>query len=268
MCGIVITAIMNQQKKREYYKRFSRFQQSREKKFAPKIFKAIRSQYQFVIDNVQKGYTAIDLINHFDLKPIIESIYLDAATVYGAKIRADLNRQKARMPIGFNEQMYQLIRQYFASDILNTSAGITETTKELIRKVFAEAYAQGLGFDDIVEKLKDTELSQVRSRMIARTETVTAANQGAVFAAQQTGLKLKKEWLATIDNRTRHDHLFENGKTVAMDEYFSVGGYDMFQPGDRGGKNGKPKVAPKEIINCRCTVLFEPVRENGSLVRV
>lgn len=259
---------MNKKEKNEYYRRFSNFQQSRERMFAPQFYRLIRSQYKVVIDNVAKGFEAVDLIDHFALVPLVEKLYYDAAIVYGAKIRADLTKQKARMPIGFNEQMYELIKQYFSTDILNTSAGITETTKELIRKIFTEAYREGWSNDEIVEKLQNTELSRIRSRMIARTETVTAANQGAVFAAKKTGLKLKKEWLATMDNRTRRDHLMEDGKVVGMDDYFNVGGYEMFQPGDRGGKSGKPTVAAKEIVNCRCTILFEPIRDNGRLIRV
>lgn len=258
---------MTDQQKRDYYKRFSRFQLSREKMFAPKFYKALRSQYNLVIDNIGMGAGAVELINPLQLSPLIESLYIDAATVYGAKVAADLRKVKARMPMGFSEEMYQLIRDYFRTDILNTSARITETTKNLIREVFTEAYKEGWGIDDIIKRLENTELSKVRARVIARTETVSAANQGAVFAAKRSGLRLNKEWLATMDNRTRRDHLEENGKVVGMDEYFQVGPDLMSQPGDRGGKDGKPKVSAKNVVQCRCTCLFLPVRENGKLVR-
>lgn len=259
---------MTNDEKNAYRLRFHRFQKSRQKFFAPKIKAALLAQYQTVINNIELGPAAIDLINATDLTIIINNLYYDAATVYGAKIRSDFNRLKARMPIGFSEQMAELIRAYFQTDILNTSLGITETTKDLIRKVFTEAYAKGLGIDDIIKQLENTELSAVRARMIARTETVVSANRGAEFVAKQTGLRMNKEWLSAIDDRTRRDHLIQNGQIVAMDDYFNVGGYDMAIPGDKGGKDGKPSVPAKEVVNCRCCALFIPLRDNGKLVRV
>lgn len=255
--------------KKYYLQRFQRFQKGRERIFAPKFYKAIRAQYQYVIDNIHNGLNAVDKIPSHHLTKIIKDIYLDAGITYGAKVRADLNRLKGRMPIGFSQRMSQLIEQYFNTDILNASEGITDTTKDLIRKVFAEAYEAGLGIDDIISQLRNTELSQMRARLIARTETVTAANQGAMFVAKDTGLKLNKVWLATSDNRTRHDHRMVDGHTVDMDDYFILAGdIKMLQPGDRGGTDGRRATPPKEVCNCRCTVLFEPIRENGKLVMV
>ncbi len=260
---------MNQTDKHNHLLRFQRFQQSREKFFAPKLNTALNNQYKAFLDHVK--YLGVDAVNHitpYEITKILEDLYFDAAIVYGAKIRADLNRVKARMPIGFSERMHQLIMDYFGQDILNTSLGITETTKELIRNVFINAYTQGLGIDDIIKKLAHTELSRTRARLIARTETVTSANGGAMIVAMDTGLVLTKGWLATKDSRTRHDHAEIDGHTVGRDDFFIVGGYEMLHPGDRGGKDGRPEVPPKEFINCRCTTLYEAKRDaNGRLLR-
>jgi len=258
---------MTQDEKQQYYLAFQRFQQSREKSFSPAIFRAIRSQYDTFIKAIKSGKRtdlALLSITSQPINDVLKPLYLDAGIVYGAKIRAFLNRQKGRMPIGFNERMIALMQAYFQTDILNTSENITQTTIELIQQVMIDAVEKGLGIDDIIVQLENTEISRMRARLIARTETVTAANQGAIFAAQDTGLLLNKEWLATFDNRTRRDHMAVNGQTVAMGKAFSVGGYDMQQPGDRGGKNGSLPVPAKEICNCRCTVLFIPIRDaNG-----
>ena len=58
------------------------------------------------------------------------------------------------------------------------------------------------------------------------------------------GVKLKKEWLATLDGRTRHSHAVLDGEQVAQDKAFFNG---CRFPGD-------PKGAPGEIYNCRCTL--------------
>lgn len=56
---------------------------------------------------------------------------------------------------------------------------------------------------------------------------------------------MQKQWLATLDSRTRHSHAMLDGKTVDNQEPFSNG--CMF-PGD-------PQGPPQEVYNCRCTLL-------------
>lgn len=59
------------------------------------------------------------------------------------------------------------------------------------------------------------------------------------------GIKLKKEWLATLDARTRHSHAMLDGEQVAQDKKFSNG---CRYPGD-------PQGPAWEIYNCRCTLI-------------
>lgn len=82
----------------------------------------------------------------------------------------------------------------------------------------------------------------------ARTAVTGAQNAGRVdsyTAAQKMGVKLKKEWLATLDGRTRHSHAILDGEQVDNDKKFSNG--CMF-PGD-------PSGPPWEVYNCRCTLI-------------
>lgn len=280
--------------KAEHALRFRRFQQSRENFFAPKINQELIKQYQTVIRFAPTfGISAVQMIDSGGIARVIRNLYMDAGIVYGAKIRADFAKigaykismgkplptlkntsgikfteLKARAAIGFSAHMAQLIAEYFSVDVLNVSEGITQTTRDLIATVFNEAYREGLNINEIVDKLKDTELSRVRARLIARTETVTASNQSALFVANDTGLLYNKTWLATRDARTRNDHREVNGNQVGMNDYFNVGGFDMAAPGDHGGKNGKLPVPAKEICNCRCCVTMQAVRDaQGRLIR-
>lgn len=256
----------------EHLLRFHRFQKSREKFYAPKIEAALNNQYKQFTDNIHLGLNALDYISSDELVKIVRNIYMDAGIVYGAKIRADLVKQvaikrvkalagfddmevKNRRAIGFSERMAQLIADYFKEDIFETVKNITDTTKEIIKKVLTNAYALGQGISDIVDQLLNTEISKVRARLIARTETVTAANKGAMFVAKDTGLTLNKIWLSAGDSRVRRDHAEINGHTVGIDDAFTVGGYKMQQPGDSSdGADGS------EIINCRCTVIFRKAK--------
>ncbi len=252
---------MTLEEKRDYYITFNRFQQSREKAYTPLFKKVLRQQQQYFIDAVNAGATYDVALINIPFAPMYEldkKLYIDSGRVYAGKVRLSImqqvNRQKKGMqPIGFNERMVQLINQYFAIDLLNTVNDITQTTKDNIQKVLMKATELGWGFDKIVDEITNDELNTKRARVIARTETVTAANQGAMFAAQATGLELNKEWLSALDNRTRYDHKEVNGQTVGLNDTFNVGGYPMKQPGDR------TNAPAKEIVNCRCTVLFIPI---------
>ena len=93
------------------------------------------------------------------------------------------------------------------------------------------------------------EMSDVRSYLIARTETGASVNFGQVATYQATGIE-KKEWISTLDDRTRETHLMMDGKVVNIDETFEVeninGGVDnMLYPSDPNGSAGN-------TCNCRC----------------
>ncbi len=50
-----------------------------------------------------------------------------------------------------------------------------------------------------------------------------------------------------------------------MEDYFTVGNSKILIPGARIQQNGLPTPA-REIVNCRCVVLYEPQRINGLLI--
>ena len=85
----------------------------------------------------------------------------------------------------------------------------------------------------------------------ARTATTAAQNAGRMdsyHAAEGMGIKLKKEWLATLDGRTRHAHAMLDGQTAETDKPFHVDGYEIMYPGDTS--------APGYLVyNCRCTLI-------------
>lgn len=263
---------MTEQEQSALYIQFSRFLKSREKSYYPKINRALKEQVNQYLAARRHGYNdteALQQITSQDLWLTLKPLYMDAGITYGAKVIAYLPKQKARMPIGFNALMVQLMNQYFQIDLLNLVEGLTETTRELIRDVFVAAYAAGNSFTEISNELSSLGFTQNRARLIARTETVTAANQGARMAAGTTGLELRKVWISAQDNRTRrrprdkYDHLTMNGQTIGYDDYFTVSGEKMLQPGDR--KHG---AGAGNICNCRCTHGYEAVRDrSGRLVR-
>lgn len=100
--------------------------------------------------------------------------------------------------------------------------------------------------DDLQKRI--TTMSRNSAIRTARTAVTGAQNAGRMdsyAAAEKMGIKLKKEWLATLDARTRHSHAMLDGEQVAQDKKFSNG---CRFPGD-------PQGPPWEIYNCRCTLV-------------
>lgn len=100
--------------------------------------------------------------------------------------------------------------------------------------------------DDLQKRI--TTMSRDSAIRTARTAVTGAQNAGRMdsyAAAEKMGIKLKKEWLATLDSRTRHSHAMLDGEQVAQDKKFSNG---CRFPGD-------PQGPPWEIYNCRCTLI-------------
>ena len=87
----------------------------------------------------------------------------------------------------------------------------------------------------------------------ARTYTTAAENKGRTDSydrAEQMGIKVKKKWMATLDDRTRVEHRHLDGQVRDNDEPFETDGYEIMYPGD-------PSAEPEMIYNCRCTLVAE-----------
>lgn len=100
--------------------------------------------------------------------------------------------------------------------------------------------------DDLQTRI--TTMNRTSAIRTARTAVTGAQNAGRIdsyTAAKKMGIKLKKEWLATLDSRTRHSHAMLDGEQVDNDKKFSNG--CMF-PGDPNGPSW-------EVYNCRCTLI-------------
>ena len=85
----------------------------------------------------------------------------------------------------------------------------------------------------------------------ARTATTAAECAGRIDTykyAQSIGVEMQQEWVATLDDRTRHEHRILDGQRVDIGEAFEVDGASIRYPGD-------PQAPGYLIYNCRCTVI-------------
>jgi SPP1 gp7 family putative phage head morphogenesis protein len=124
---------------------------------------------------------------------------LDAA----GKAAPQLRQTKAPEP-RFAEAVLRFLRQQGLRQVTRLSG----TTRAQLRSIIADGEREGLGVVEIARRIQDrfTETSAVRAQTIARTETHNAATYATDQAAESTGLKFEREWVAAEDNRTRPDH--------------------------------------------------------------
>lgn len=125
----------------------------------------------------------------------------------------------------------------------NAQWAIDESTRDQIATAVTQSFVQGYGIDELQEYLeKSFAFSEARARMIARTESLRAANGGtrrALDRAKDMGINVKKVWLAAPDSC---DECLDNEDDGALDLD------DDFSTGDD---------APPAHPNCRCSLSQE-----------
>lgn len=124
--------------------------------------------------------------------------------------------------------------------------------KRQITKQVTSGIMQGESIGKIADRLQNNipDMNRASAIRTARTAVTAAQNGGRMdsyLAAEKMGIHVRKRWIATKDNRTRHDHAMADGQTVEGNQPFTVGGYPMMYPGD-------PSAPGHLVYNCRCTM--------------
>jgi Uncharacterized protein, homolog of phage Mu protein gp30 len=123
--------------------------------------------------------------------------------------------------------------------------------KRHVTNAVMQGIMQGDSIKDIAKRIGDVFMGNANAATrYARTACTCAENSGRLdsyHAAQELGIELVKEWVATGDERTRDTHLEADGQQVPIGEPFVVGGSELMEPGDPSGD-------PDEVWNCRCTM--------------
>jgi len=254
----------------KYFYEWHKFQQRYEKYYEKKF--AAASKVQVAAFMKTQDLMAIP---SFPIYTVLVDLYKTVGARWARVAKVSMTKATGQM--GFNEQIVELMRQYYGIDLLNDAEAINDTTRAVIQKVLDDAAITGASFDDIVRQLtSNTELGAMRARRIARTETVTAANGAAMIYAQTSGNVMEKIWISVKDKRTRHNawanHVTIDGTVININEPFllksqKLGDILMMQPGVRKQPNGLA-VPASEVVNCRCVVAFQAKRDRqGRIIR-
>ncbi|HPR10486.1 MAG TPA: phage minor head protein [Candidatus Saccharibacteria bacterium] len=171
--------------------------------------------------------------------------------------------QKRMFTLDVANEVYALL----AANVLTTSALISQNTVASATVVILQQMQLSLtkpkaSEPEVIAKAIAKKIGGVnsisRAMTIARTETHKAANTTqytkAEWAAQESGLKVEVEWIATNDGRVRDNHRHADGQKRPIGQPFNVGGEAMRYPSD-------PRASGSNTINCRCVLGYDTIDE-------
>lgn len=193
------------------------------------------------------------------LKPDKMQEYISALWVKtGSRFAYEMVTAVKRKALGDQEEWERVFRAYMADRSRKLANSILDTEGQLINNLLdqfvAEGSATGASIQRISGTIKDRFLKELitiqnyEAERIARTEVIGASNKGSFDGALSTGLPIKKGWSTSGLPGIRPSHLlYESYGWMSMDKEYAPG---LKHPGDPNGEAG-------EIINCRCTIIYD-----------
>lgn len=214
-----------------------------------KRFEALRDQVAERMTNANA--TAVAYVN--DATPGIYSLNRNFAAYTIEQVAGDVgfdiwDEQTVKRLIA---EQPELMPYYPEKRALNRGIDLAYGKKQITASV-TSSILQGRSIKGMADDLQSRITTMNRDSAIrtARTAVTGAQNAGRLdsyYAAEKMGIKCRKQWMATLDGRTRHSHAMLDGEIVNNDKKFSNG---CRFPGD-------PNGPPSEIYNCRCTLVSE-----------
>jgi SPP1 gp7 family putative phage head morphogenesis protein len=123
--------------------------------------------------------------------------------------------------------------------------------KAHINGAIMQSVLQGESIPETAKRLKQVaEMNNRQAVRTARTAMTACENAGRIDSykrASGMGIKLKKQWLATMDSRVRDSHAWLDGTSIPINDT-SPNGCEY--PAD-------PSGAPEEVWNCRCSMIAD-----------
>lgn len=127
------------------------------------------------------------------------------------------------------------------------SGAVKAWNRQRIQSVITQGVLQGESIPKIARRMqKVTHGSYSASVRNARTMMTCVQNAGRIDSydrANKMGIKTQKQWIATLDNRTRHAHRELDGAIADNDKPFENSIGMIMYPGD-------PEADPDNIYNC------------------
>jgi len=144
-------------------------------------------------------------------------------------------------------------RDIAKSSIDLTAFEVASTTAKDIQGIIEQGLISGASTTQIANAIDNSKaFGMSRSKMIARTEATKAINLAtdqAYQTAANEGIRIRKRWLTSRDDKVRETHQELEGQIVGVSEDFVVPSTGEQAPAPAAFSS------PAESINCRCTIV-------------
>lgn len=263
---------------------FLRRQQAHERRYRKQFYSYLASVNYAVARAIDEDGLSISIDNYLDYdrveaiyKRLYENVTISEASLQWQSMDTDIKTKDIindlvdilspgeSQPISL---WRNLLKEFITVRIAGRITEVTSTTRKRIAKLIEQGIEEGLGARDVARNIrKDRGYNRNRSLAIARTETVTAANQGRYMAALSSPYVQEKKWLPTQDARTRQSHLeMIDTPYIEMDQSFHIANADgILEP---ALYPCAPTLTASNSVNCRCALVFRNKRgEDGRLIR-
>lgn len=239
-----------------------------ERRFYPQLRIMLNREFRNLAAQIDvTNYNGDSIYFHLSEEPIKRKL-IDLYRVVGSAFARDVYKglKAESIDMVFKEedgledvwlqQMENYVKTQGAGKITSIALQNRDMAKGIIRSVLAMSTEEGWGADEIARQIKKAllkdgvEMNRWRALRIARTEIMTASNQGSYVGAESLNMPLMKYWIPTYDSRTRDTHaVMESQNPKELNEPFDVGGWPAQMPGDAS-------LPADEVINCRCAIAY------------
>lgn len=262
---------------KQLHKQFLQRQGAYERRYARLFLDVLNKQYK----EAARAYPVPYIVNPEDYRPVLIRLYTTVLPREAEQAWKDFVRPLAGDRKDFFDDLMAVLgirttdgewiriwretaNEWLNLNILTKITNISATTQRAIAKVIEDAMnSEQSSIDTIrraIEVASTGEVNKQRAVLIARTETMQAMNKGRRLSMYSSGLLWDKKWLDTPDARTRLSH-----RKIASEEYRSiddpywlVSKQNILEPCQHPGD---PSLSAENVINCRCTEMYEIVRD-------
>ena len=169
------------------------------------------------------------------------------------------NASKARViPIMKDEYIESALENEISG--LDWATRMSRNREEIVIQIkenITQGLQQGETYSQMTERLTDRlNVAASKAERIVRTEGHRVQEEGktrCLDGANERGIKMKKTWVTSADERVRDKHMEMEGQTVDYEEEFEA-------PDGSTGRYPGALQNPSHDINCRCIYVVEIVR--------
>ncbi len=191
------------------------------------------------------------------VRDIERGLLLSVGMPHARSTVRDLSRAKADGSEVLRSLWMQALSQYADERVGELIVSVSGTLKEDLIRILQAQMAGGVsGIEKLAlavfDEYKALELWQVRR--IIQTEAMIGLGKAGDVAARTLDIRFTKTWSISGLGNSRDTHIAADGMTVGQDEPFRLGRSYLMYPHDIS-----LKAEAKEIINCACTCIRDPV---------